>query len=139
MQLWQGFWEVLPFPRWSNCWHLTSKVLTATIVTFTFYSMLSFYAVVVFMLALAATAETNTILPQVDSTGNTAMIGLFGGIFVFLMGVALSGWNRSKAAGIATFGLYLNNDAPDECCFDPDRYGAASRSLLCRPSTYSTT
>ncbi len=79
-----------------------SKVLTATIVTFAFSSMLSFYAVVVFVLALAATAETNTILAQVDSTGNTAMIGLFGGIYVFLVGVALSGWNRSRAAGIAT-------------------------------------
>ena len=115
------------------------KVLTATIVTFEYSSILSFYAVVVFVLALAATAETNTILLQVDSTGNTAMIGIFGGIYVFPMGVALSGWHRSKAAEIATFGLFLNNDAPDECCFDPDRFGATSRSLQCRPSTYSTT
>ncbi|MBK7455976.1 MAG: hypothetical protein IPJ46_20320 [Anaerolineales bacterium] len=83
------------------------KVLTATIVTFEYSSILSFYAVVVFVLALAATAETNTILLQVDSTGNTAMIGIFGGIYVFPMGVALSGWHRSRAAGIATFGLSL--------------------------------
>ena len=79
-----------------------SKVLTATIVTFAFSSMISFYAVIVFVLALAATAETNTILAQVDQTGNGAMLGLLGGIYVFLFGVALAGWIRSKAAGIAT-------------------------------------
>jgi len=79
-----------------------SKVMTATIVTFAFSSMLSFYAVIVFVLALAATAETNSILAQVDNTGNGAMLGLLGGIYVFLAGVALAGWIRSKAAGIAT-------------------------------------
>ncbi|MBI5354112.1 MAG: hypothetical protein HZB50_15830 [Chloroflexi bacterium] len=79
-----------------------SKVLTATIVTFAFSSMMSFYAVIVFVLALAATAETNSIIAQVDKTGNGAMLGLLGGIYVFLLGVALAGWIRSKAAGIAT-------------------------------------
>ena len=79
-----------------------SKVLTSTIVTFAFSSMMSFYAVIVFVLALAATAETNSILTRVDQTGNGAMIGLLGGIYVFLAGVALAGWVRSKAAGVAT-------------------------------------
>ncbi len=79
-----------------------SRVLTASIITFALSSMLSFYAVIVFVFSLAATAETDQVLPGVDAVGAGGMIALLGGVYVFLIGVAIAGWVRSRAAGIAT-------------------------------------
>ena len=79
-----------------------SRVLTAAIITFALSSMLSFYAVVVFVFSLASAAETNQLLEGSSWASGSAMVALLGGVYVFLAGVAVSGWIRSKATGIAT-------------------------------------
>jgi len=78
------------------------KSSTATIVVFSAASLISFFAVIVFVLVFAATAETNQIIPELDALGSWALIALLGAIFIFLAGVAVSGWIRSRATGIAT-------------------------------------
>ncbi|MBP6178463.1 MAG: hypothetical protein KA473_04185 [Anaerolineales bacterium] len=79
-----------------------SKVLTASIITFAFSSMLSFYAVIVFVFSLAAAAEANQVLDQLDVSGAGGLLSLLAGVYIFLVGVALAGWIRSKVTGIAT-------------------------------------
>lgn len=78
------------------------KVTTATIITFSLSSLISFYAVIAFVLIFAATAEKNVVLTELDNMGAFALIALLGAIFIFLSGVATAGWIRSKATGIAT-------------------------------------
>jgi hypothetical protein len=78
------------------------KFTTATIITFSLSSLVSFYAVIAFVLIFAATAEKNAVLTELDNMGTVALMALLGAIFVFLSGVAMAGWIRSKAAGVAT-------------------------------------
>jgi hypothetical protein len=78
------------------------KITTITVITFSLSSLIAFYAVVVFVLVFAATAEANIVIEELDNIGTFALLALMGAIFIFLAGVAMAGWIRSKATGIAT-------------------------------------
>jgi hypothetical protein len=78
------------------------KTTTATIITFSLSSLISFFAVITFVLIFSATAEKNEVILELDPLGAGALIALLFAIFIFLAGVALAGWIRSKATGIAT-------------------------------------
>jgi hypothetical protein len=78
------------------------KITTATVITFSFSSLIAFYAVVVFVIVFSATAEANAVIEELDNIGTFALMALLGAIFIFLAGVAMAGWIRSKATGIAT-------------------------------------
>jgi hypothetical protein len=83
------------------------KLTTATIVTFSASTMMFLYPLIVFVLLFAAAAETNAIPKQLDGLGNGALVVILGAVFLFLAGLALAGWIRSKATGIATTVLAL--------------------------------
>ena len=83
------------------------KIATATIITFSASTMMFLYSLIVFVLLFAAAAETNTIPTQLDGLGNSALLVILGAVFLFLTGLALAGWIRSKATGIATTVLAL--------------------------------
>ena len=78
------------------------KLTTATIVTFSASTVMFLYSLIVFVLLFAAAAERNIIPAELDNLGNYALLVIFGAVFVFLAGIGLAGWIRSKAAGIAT-------------------------------------
>jgi len=78
------------------------KATTATIITFSLSSLVSFFAVITFVLVFSATAEKNEVILKVDTLGNWALVALLIAIFIFLVGVAVAGWIRSRATGIAT-------------------------------------
>ena len=78
------------------------KITTATVITFSFSSLIAFYAVVVFVIVFSASAEANAVIEELDNIGTFALMALLGAIFIFLAGVAMAGWIRSKATGIAT-------------------------------------
>jgi hypothetical protein len=78
------------------------KLTTATIITFSASTVMFLYSLIVFVLLFAAAAEQNSVPAQLDGLGTAALLVIFGAVFVFLAGIALAGWIRSKAAGIAT-------------------------------------
>lgn len=78
------------------------KTTTATIIAFSLSSLISFFAVIAFVLIFAATAEKNEVILELDPLGAGALIALLMAIFIFLAGVAVAGWIRSRATGIAT-------------------------------------
>lgn len=84
-----------------------SKLETATIVVFTASAVMFLFSLIVFVLLFAAAAEQNNIPVELDNLGNYALIVIFGAVYVFLAGIGLTGWVRSKAAGIATSILAL--------------------------------
>jgi len=83
------------------------KLTTATIITFSASTMMFLYSLIVFVLLFAAAAETNAIPTQLDGLGNSALLVIFGAVFLFLTSLALAGWIRSKETGIATTILAL--------------------------------
>lgn len=78
------------------------KLTTATIVTFSASTVMFLYSLIVYVLLFAAAAEQNAIPTKLDNLGTYALLVIFGAVFVFLAGIGLAGWIRSKAAGIAT-------------------------------------
>jgi len=83
------------------------KLATATIITFSASTMMFLYSLIVFVLLFAAAAEANAIPIQLDGLGNSALLVILGAVFLFLTSLALAGWIRSKATGIATTVLAL--------------------------------
>lgn len=78
------------------------KLTTVTIVAFAASTVMFVYSLLVFILLFAAAAERNTVPTALEGYGNIALLIIFGAIDLFLVGIGLSGWMRSKATGIAT-------------------------------------
>lgn len=79
-----------------------SRLVTASIIVFSISSVLFTYTLIVSVLAFAATAELNEVRAELDNLSAGGFLVLVCAIFVFLGGIGLSGWIRSKAAGITT-------------------------------------
>lgn len=83
------------------------KLTTATIVVFSASTVMFLYSLIVFVLLFAAAAEKNAVPETLDNLGTYALLVVFGAVYVFLAGIGLAGWIRSRAAGIATTALAL--------------------------------
>jgi hypothetical protein len=79
-----------------------NRLITASIIVFSISTIMFTYSLIVSVLAFAATAELNEVRAELDSISIGGFLVLVGAIFVFLGGIGLSGWIRSKAAGITT-------------------------------------
>ena len=79
-----------------------NRLITASIIVFSISTIMFTYSLIVSVLAFAATAELNEVRAELDSISIGGFLVLVGAIFVFLTGIGLSGWIRSKAAGITT-------------------------------------
>ncbi len=82
-----------------------SKLETATIVVFSGSAVMFLYSLIVFVLLFAAAAEQNSVPSELDNLGTYALLVIFGAVYVFLAGIGLTGWLRSRLAGIATTAL----------------------------------
>lgn len=78
------------------------RLTSAVIILFTLATLVFLYALFVFVLIGSATAELNRQLTEIESIGTWAFLAAYLGLFLFLVGVGLSGWIRSTATGIAT-------------------------------------
>lgn len=87
--------------------NIQGKLTTVTIVVFSASTVMFLYSLLVFVLLFAAAAEQNAIPTKLDNLGNYALLVVFGAVFVFLAGIGLAGWIRSKSAGVATTILAL--------------------------------
>ncbi|MEP0806077.1 MAG: hypothetical protein HRF47_11335 [Chloroflexota bacterium] len=78
------------------------KITTITILTFSASTVMFLYALIVFVLTFAATAEQNRILTELDAVGSIAVLVMLAAVYVFLAAIGLTGWIRSRATGITT-------------------------------------
>ena len=82
--------------------HDGKKVTTATIVVFAAASVMFLFPLIVSVLSFSAAAELNAIPADLDIPNQIAILIMFAAIYVFIAGVGLSGWIRSRVAGILT-------------------------------------
>jgi hypothetical protein len=75
---------------------------TAGIVVFAAASVMFLYSLIVAVLSLAAAAELNRIPAELDNLNVGALLIMFGAIYVFIGGIGMSGWMRSRTAGLLT-------------------------------------
>jgi len=79
-----------------------TKLVTASIVVFSASTVMFTYSLIVSILMFAATAELDRIPDELDNLSLWAFLILIGAIFVFLSGIGLAGWIRSRITGIIT-------------------------------------
>lgn len=82
--------------------HKEGRLTTATIVVFAAAAVMFLYPLIVSVLSFAAAAELNAVPTQLDNMNVVALLILFTALFVFLGGIGLTGWIRSRVAGVLT-------------------------------------
>lgn len=75
---------------------------TAGIVVFSASSVMFLYPLIVAVLSFSAAAELNRVPTELDNMNSMSLLILFAAIYVFIGGVGLAGWLRSRVAGILT-------------------------------------
>ncbi len=79
-----------------------TKLVTASIITFAASTVMFTYSLIVSILLFAAAAELNREPIEREGLSVWAFLILVGAIFVFLGGIGLTGWIRSRSTGIIT-------------------------------------
>jgi hypothetical protein len=79
-----------------------SRLVTAGIVVFSAASVMFLYSLIVAVLSFSAAAELNSIPTELDNLNVGALLILFAAIYVFVGGIGMAGWMRSRTAGILT-------------------------------------
>jgi hypothetical protein len=82
--------------------NVSGKLATAAIVIFAASSLMFLYGLLVAMSAFAAAAELNRVPTELNNISVTAFLSMVGAIYVFIGGIALLGWLRSRTAGLLT-------------------------------------
>ncbi len=80
----------------------SGRLTTAGIVVFSAASVMFLYSLIVAVLSFSAAAELNSVPLQLDNLNVGALLILFGAIYVFVGGIGMAGWMRSRTAGILT-------------------------------------
>ena len=75
---------------------------TAGIVVFSAASAMFLYSLIVAVLSFSATAELNRVPTELDTLNTGALLINFAAIYIFVGGVGIAGWMRSRTAGILT-------------------------------------
>src|SRR5215212_545922 len=78
------------------------RIVTAGIVVFSAASVMFLYSLIVAVLSLSAAAELARIPTELENLNVGALLIMFGAIYVFIGGVGMAGWMRSRKAGILT-------------------------------------
>jgi hypothetical protein len=78
------------------------KLVTASIITFSISTVMFLYSLIVSILLFAVSAELGRVPTERDALGTWAFLVLIGAIFVFLAGIGITGWIRSRITGIIT-------------------------------------
>ena len=78
------------------------KLATAGIVVFAAASVMFLYSLIVAVLSLSAAAELAQVPTELDNLNVGALLIMFAAIYVFVGGIGMAGWIRSRTAGILT-------------------------------------
>lgn len=82
--------------------NLESKLVTAGIVVFSASSVMFLYSLFVAVLSFSATAELNRVPQELDGLNTGAFLILLLAVYIFVGGIGMAGWMRSRVAGILT-------------------------------------
>jgi hypothetical protein len=80
----------------------SGRWVTAGIVVFSAASVMFLYSLIVAVLSLSAPAELARIPAELDNLNISALLIMFAAIYVFVGGIGMAGWMRSRSAGILT-------------------------------------
>ena len=83
------------------------RLVTVGIVVFSAASVMFLYSLIVAVLSFSAAAELNEVPTALDNLNVGALLILFAAIYVFVGGIGMAGWVRSRLAGILTTILAL--------------------------------
>ena len=79
------------------------KLYTALIVVFSVSTLMFLFSLITFIMGFATAAELNNIPPEsLDWVGTYSFLVLIGAVYLFLSGIGMAGWMRSRTTGIAT-------------------------------------
>jgi hypothetical protein len=78
------------------------RLATAGIVVFSAASVMFLYELIVAVLSLSAAAELARVPTELDNLNVGALLIMFAAIYVFIGGIGLAGWMRSRIAGLLT-------------------------------------
>lgn len=79
-----------------------NRLVTAAIIVFSASTVMFTYSLIVSILMFAASAELNQVPDELEGLGIWAFLILIAAIFVFLGGIGVAGWIRSRTTGIIT-------------------------------------
>ena len=82
--------------------HNGGRLTTVGIVVFSAAAVMFLYSLIVAVLSFSAAAELNSIPTELDNLNVGALLILFAAIYVFVGGIGMAGWMRSRIAGILT-------------------------------------
>ena len=85
------------------------RLVTTGVVVFTAASVMFLYSLIVAVLSLALASELNRSPDELLNLGMGALLILFGATYVFIGGIGMAGWIRSRLAGIPTTVFALNS------------------------------
>jgi hypothetical protein len=80
----------------------SGRLATAGIVVFSAASVMFLYSLIVAVLSLSAAAELGRVPTELDNLNVGALLIMFAAIYVFVGGIGMAGWIRSRKAGILT-------------------------------------
>jgi hypothetical protein len=80
----------------------SGKLATAGIVVFSAASVMFLYSLIVAVLSLSAAAELNEAPTALDNLNIGALLIMFAAIYLFVGGIGMAGWMRSRVAGVLT-------------------------------------
>ncbi|HEX9385921.1 MAG TPA: hypothetical protein VF918_06340 [Anaerolineales bacterium] len=78
------------------------RLATAGVVVFSAASVMFLYALIAAVLSLPAAAELARVPTKLDNLNVGALLIMFGAIYIFVGGIGMAGWIRSRNAGILT-------------------------------------
>lgn len=79
-----------------------NRLVTAAIIVFSASTVMFTYSLIASILMFAASAELNRVPDELEGLGIWAFLILIAAIFVFLGGIGIAGWIRSRITGIIT-------------------------------------
>jgi hypothetical protein len=82
--------------------NIASRLATAGIVVFSASSVMFLYSLFVAVLSFAATAELNRVPQELDGLNAGAFLLLLAAVYIFVGGIGMAGWMRSRVTGLLT-------------------------------------
>ena len=79
-----------------------SRLVTAGIVVFSASSVMFLYSLFVAVLSFSAAAELNRVPNELEGLNTWGFLILLAAVYIFVGGIGMAGWMRSKVAGILT-------------------------------------
>ena len=78
------------------------KLGTAGVVVFSAAAVMFLYSLIVAVLSFSAAAELNRVPTELDTLNTGALLVTFAATDIFIGGVGVAGWMKSRTAGILT-------------------------------------